>query len=484
MEVGPTAVGSHSSPGIGARPCGDSGPSSPDRAFVPSARMDGRPYGSYLPMIRRGGRCPGLCLVLVVLGLLVPGLPALGPAEARAQDDWTITVNPEAAVKTPILVRNFTYDGPPRKLLTRGEAPEEILVQDLEFSDFFDVAREGYGSGSGKSPDAVVWGRVIERFGKVILQGQIIDASNGDLIYQNDYPLGDPPDRWALHTFSDDVVLYLTGESGVATTRIAFVGTATGSKEIYLIDYDGARLTRATTLGSISLSPAWSPDSKSLAFMTYASGNPDLVRIDVGGANVVALSRREGLNSAPAWHPNGKSLIATLSFEGNSELYSMNAEGGELRRLTFDANSIETSACYSPDGGQIAFISDRTGQPQVYVMNPDGTNLRRISHLNGFCDSPDWSRNGEWITFVARIDGVFDIFIVRPDGARGQRLTANEGNHENPSWAPDSRHIVYAKTVGGERRLYVMAANGQGKRQLTWSQGDQYNPAWSPPMKP
>ena len=418
-------------------------------------------------------------------GLALFGAVAfLGPAECLAQDEYEMIVNPDSAAKTPILVRNFTYDGPPRKLLTRGEAPEEILVQDLEFSDFFDVSREGYPRASAESPDAVVWGRVIERFGKVVLQGQIIDAANGDLIYQHDYPLGDPPDRWALHAFSDDVVLYLTGESGVATTRIAFVGTATGSKEIYLIDYDGARLSRATTLGSISLSPAWSPDAKRIAFMTYASGNPDLVQIDIGSPNTVALSRREGLNSAPAWHPNGKRVIATLSFEGNSELYTMNDEGTDLRRLTFDTNSIETSACYSPTGDQIAFISDRTGQPQVYVMGADGANVRRISHLNGFCDSPDWSPNGEWIAFVARIDNVFDIFIVKPDGTGGQRLTANEGNHENPSWAPDSRHLVYAKTLGGERRLFVMAANGQGKRQLTWSQGDQYNPAWSPPMKP
>ncbi|MCA9754556.1 MAG: PD40 domain-containing protein [Candidatus Eisenbacteria bacterium] len=399
-----------------------------------------------------------------------------------AQDEFDLEIRTDSTAKTPILVRDFTYDGPPRKLLARGEAPEEIVVQDLEFSDYFDVSREG-GRVSSQSHDAVVWGRVVERFGKVVLQGQIIDAENGDLIYQNDYPLGDPPDRWALHAFSDDVVLYLTGEKGVSSTRIAFVGTATGSKEIYLIDYDGARLSRLTTLGSISLSPAWSPNGKSIAFMTYASGNPDLVIMDVGGSDVRALSRRQGLNSAPAYHPKGNKVIATLSFEGNSELYTMNAEGGELRRITFDTNSIETSAAYSPTGDQIAFISDRTGQPQVYVMDQDGSNVRRISHLNGFCDSPDWSPNGEWISFVARIDGVFDVFIVRPDGSGGKRLTANEGNHENPAWAPDSRHLVYAKTYGGERRLFVMAANGQGKRQLTWSQGDQYNPAWSPSLK-
>jgi len=61
------------------------------------------------------------------------------------------------------------------------------------------------------------------------------------IIFRKTYRLGDPPDRWAVHAFADDIVLFLTGERGVSQTRIAFVGDATGNKEIYLVDYDAPR---------------------------------------------------------------------------------------------------------------------------------------------------------------------------------------------------------------------------------------------------
>lgn len=405
-----------------------------------------------------------------------------GPLVPPGREDILLVIRGDAVLKVPVLVRDFTYDGAPRKLLRTGEEPEQIVVQDLTFSDFFDVRREGVAPArGGESPDAVVWGRVTERFGKVVLNGQIIDPETGDLIFQKDYALSDPPDRWVLHAFSDDIVLYLTGEAGVASTRIAFVGDATGSKELYVVDYDGARLTRVTSLNSISVSPSWSPDGTELAFTTFARGKPDLMRAKLGEPKLVPISTREGINIAPDWHPNGDRVAATLSFEGNSEIYELPTGSGNPKRLTF-SEAIETSPSYSPNGEQMAYVSDRTGQTQVYVMDADGGKSRRLTVINGMCDSPDWSPKGEWILFVARIDGVYDIFRVSPDGATIARLTANEGNHENPRWAPDGRHVVYSKREGESRSLYIMSANGTGKRRLTWSNGDQYNPAWSPPL--
>jgi TolB protein len=388
--------------------------------------------------------------------------------------------------KIPILLRDFTYSGAERRLLTTGEACEDILEQDLIFSDYLEVRREGVrqfsSAESRRPPQAIVSGQVSRSFGKVTLHGSLSDASSGELIFEEDYPLDEPPDRWTIHAFADDIVLYLTGERGVARTRVAFVGDATGSKEIYLVDYDGARLSRVTSLNTITISPAWSADGKQLAFTTYASGNPDLVRVQLGQQQVIAVSARPGINSAPAWHPNGQRIAAALSFEGNTEIYTMDVSGKGLQRLTFAENSIETSPTFSPTGAQITFVSDRTGQTQLYIMDLDGANTRRLTHLNGMCDSPHWSRDGDWIVFVARVDRTFDIFRVRPNGADLTRLTADSGNYENPRWAPDSRHIVYAQRSEGSRNLFVMAADGSGKRRLTWSSGDQYNPAWSPPL--
>jgi TolB protein len=426
----------------------------------------------------RWGRCRANLLgTVLIAGSVLSARPA--PAQ-----EW---VEPPPIVggtlfKVPLLVRDFTYQDVPRHLLVTGEECEQVLVQDLLFSDFFDVQREGeVGTGrTSRSPEAIVWGKVQSRWGKTVLDGMLVDSETGKLIFEKSYSLGDPPDRWAIHAFSDDIVLYLTGESGVAGTRIAFVGNATGSKEIYLID-DGARLTRVTSLGSITISPSGSPDGKRLAFTSFVHGKPDLYWVEIGESKLRTLSDRPGVNSAPCWSPDGQHLVASLSFEGNSEIYKLDLSGKKVERLTFSP-SIETSPTYSPVGNQIAFVSDRTGQTQIYIMDGDGANTRRLSFLNGMCDSPDWSRKGDRIVFVARVDPVYDIFTIRANGTDLRRLTAGEGNHENPRWAPDGRHLVFAMREGESRRLYIMAADGSGKRRLTWSRGDQYNPAWSPPL--
>jgi TolB protein len=80
--------------------------------------------------------------------------------------------------------------------------------------------------------------------------------------------------RRAAHRVADEVVLLVTGEAGVADTKIAFASTRSGVKELYLMDYDGAGTAPVTANKSINISPNWSPDSRSLAFTSYMNGYP------------------------------------------------------------------------------------------------------------------------------------------------------------------------------------------------------------------
>ena len=46
-----------------------------------------------------------------------------------------------------------------------------------------------------------------------------------------------------------------------------------------MADYDGAGPGAVTQNKSLNLSPAWSPDARSLAFTSFSRGYPDLYRI-------------------------------------------------------------------------------------------------------------------------------------------------------------------------------------------------------------
>jgi TolB protein len=403
-------------------------------------------------------------------------------------------------MKIPIHVEDFVYEGNTFYRFPTGESAEEVLVRDLEYSDFFIVTRGAPApSSTGSAPTitqgteanrvtaaasgarAIASAKVHSSWNRIVLSGALRDGTSGNRIFTKDYVLGEPPDRWTIHAFADDIVLYMTGERGVAQTRIAFVQGSGRQREIHLIDYDGQHPTQLTNLKTIVLSPSWAPGGERLAFTSFGHGQAAVVGWSLRDRRTWTVSPKEGMAASPAWSPDGRKIAFTRCLGGNIEIFLADAGGGNPVRLT-QHPAIDTSPTFSPDGNSIAFTSDRSGQTQIYVMDREGANLRRLTFTGKQNDSPDWSPKGDRIAFISVQSNFFDICTMRPDGGDLQRLTGEEGMHENPRWAPDGRHIVYSKLHRGERRLHVMASDGSGKRVLTSGKGDQYNPAWSPAM--
>ena len=80
--------------------------------------------------------------------------------------------------------------------------------------------------------------------------------------------------RQMVHAFADDIMLMLTGERGVFDTKIAYVQSVGGAKEIFYCDFDGNNPVQVTRDNSIALSPSWSPDQSQIAYVSYRDGKP------------------------------------------------------------------------------------------------------------------------------------------------------------------------------------------------------------------
>ena len=392
-------------------------------------------------------------------------VPALG------QDEATLVIGTDALTKTPIHVEEFLYENAPLVRFPGGEAIEDVLVNDLEYSDLFRVSRgpnpRGAPSGRSHLPPsdvrAIATATVRSAWGRTVVAGELRDADTGERIFSKDYPLGNPPQRRAAHAFSDDIVNRMTGERGVADTRIAFVRDYGRTREIHLIDYDGVGEQVLTNLGTILLSPAWAPSGDRLCFTSFETGQAAVAGMDLHNRKTWTISPSGGMCASPCWSPDGRQVAFSRSLDGNSEIYIADADGSNPVRLTYH-KGIDTAPCFSPDGRRIAFTSDRTGAAQIYVMERSGGNVQRLTYAGKQNDSPSWSPHGDRIAFVSMIDNAFDICTIRPGQVEAERLTSGEGMHENPRWAPDGRHIVYSKLYRGQRRVYIMAANGSGKR--------------------
>ena len=292
--------------------------------------------------------------------------------------------------------------------------------------------------------------------------------------------------RKFAHQFADEIISKLSGGfPGVGSTQIAFVSSRTGTKEVWVMDYDGANQHALTSLHSISLTPRWSPDSSRIAFTCFAPSN-GLVSAQVcmysfDAGKVVSFARYRGTNSSPAWSPDGSEVMFSSSMQGAPALYVSDTSGNRPKRLTYSGTGGDTSPAWNPrTGANVAFISDRSGLPQLYLMNSDGTNAQKIDLPDkGYIVDPAWSPNGQLLAFAwRRPSGNYDIYVMDVSSRRIIELTRDMGRNERPSWAPDGRHIVFESTRGGSRQIWTMLADGSQPHQLTFT-GHNESPNWS-----
>lgn len=285
--------------------------------------------------------------------------------------------------------------------------------------------------------------------------------------------------RLLAHWLVDDLVFQLTGENGIAKTRICFVTSVYHYKEIGVVDYDGHNKSFVTQNRELNLTPEWTIDGQRIIFTSYKNQNPDLFDVGISDKKEFAFFSSPGLETSPAVSPDGKEIAFVSTKDGNAEIYVVSTSGRNLRRLT-NHGSIDTSPDWSPDGREIVFSSDRTGKPQIYTMNSDGSNQRRLPVDLAYCDSPVWSPKGDRIAFVGRSDSGFDIFMYLPGTGEVLQLTVNQGSNEDPCWSPDGFQLAFSSTRdGGKRDIYTMFWDGSQALRLTFS-GNCSSPSWSP----
>ncbi len=330
-----------------------------------------------------------------------------------------------------------------------------VLQNDLAMSGYFKVTSpESAGfhiSGSGGG--GVLSGKVADRGGKTVLSQTFPGSA-----------------RAQAHAFADEIVQTLTGTRGIASTKLAFVATRTGRKEIYTADADGSNVTQVTRDNTISVAPNLSPNGRSLVYTGYQSGYADVYQIDLASGSRARILKFPGTNSGATYSPDGSQLAVTLSKDGNPELYVTGASGGSPQRLTRTPGA-DSSPSWSPDGHELVYSNDTSGSPQLYRISAGGGSPRLLSSGHGYSTEPNWSPDGKKIACNVREGGSFTVSVI--DLASGQNRSVAQG--QDPVWGADSRHLVFAS---GGSLILLDAQTGQ-KTTLLSGLGSITEPTWS-----
>ena len=173
----------------------------------------------------------------------------------------------------------------------------------------------------------------------------------------------------AGHRYAADILAQFGGKSLVGT-RIVFVSDRTGSKEIWVMNWDGTAQRQLTRYGSLSSFPSASPDGRIVAFTTYASGFPAIQMLSIDtGRKLPFYNQRASMNSFVTFTPDSKRVIfSSTAGGGPAQLYMANVDGSDFHRITA-SGGIEVEAKINPKtGADLVDVSGRGGMPQIYQM--------------------------------------------------------------------------------------------------------------------
>jgi TolB protein len=320
--------------------------------------------------------------------------------------------------------------------------------------------------------------------GRLEVRYELVSVASGERLLGTALPVDPKALKRASHRVADAVYEKILGVRGAFATRIAYVAVdgPIGKRSYRLIvsDADGANERIVFASPDPIMSPAWSPDGRSLAYVSFHTGLAAIYVQTLSSGSQVQVSARSGINGAPSFSPDGSQLALALSRrDGNVDVYVLTLASQDLVRITDDP-AIDTEPAWAPDGRSLYFTSDRAGAPQIYSVGlAQGARPKRITFDGGYNARPRASPDGRQLAVVTLDRGAYRIASVDPQRGGLQVLSTGQLD-ESPSYAPNGADILYTSRVNGRDTLAIVSSDGRIQQRIAASSGELREAAWSP----
>lgn len=194
------------------------------------------------------------------------------------------------------------------------------------------------------------------------------------------------------------------------------------SYDIFVADLEGNIVKQLTNEVGYDAEPTVSPKGDKIVFTSTRSGDLELYTMNIDGSDVKQITNELGYDGGAFFSPDGTKLIFRASRPktdkekkeykellekglvepSEMELFICNADGSDMRQLTFLGNA-NWSPFFHPSGKKILFSSNfesKLGFPfNLYMIDIEGKNLKRITHSNTFEAFPVFSNDGKHLIF-------------------------------------------------------------------------------------
>lgn len=218
-----------------------------------------------------------------------------------------------------------------------------------------------------------------------------------------------------------------------------------------------------------AVSPAWSPDGRTIAFIekTGEGKTGNLWIVTTSGALKRVTST--GKDGTPAWTPDGRLVVARVNGE-RFAFYTINTANGKAALLVSDRtfalagrDMVPSAVTFSPDGAKVAFDLCRAGQTfdesgEIKVLD---LKTKVVSDLKtpekSITSHPTWSPDGRYIAYQRLPKGWYfnrtgdesyqQVWLtdLRTQETRQVSTPETEMNFLAPSWNPSGGILAVEK---------------------------------------
>jgi Tol biopolymer transport system component len=266
--------------------------------------------------------------------------------------------------------------------------------------------------------------------------------------------------------------------------------TSDRNYDIYAIDVDGTNKVNLTGNAANDAWAEWSPTYKKIVFHSNRNrawpSEYDIFVMDADGTNVTQLTKYGIFGPScryPSWSMDGQQItfcksrtrqIEKLYVSNDSDylynVYVMNADGGNIRQLTFSGTK-ESDTVYHPrfiSNTKVSYVfkTNFFRIDSIDTSNNDASTLMDFNNTTPaeenmpvFAVSPDHTK----LAYSAYADGARIVYVKDLNKNTTTSLTGAEWQSNNPCWSPDGRNIAVSSTYG----IQVVPVDGSAPHRIT-----------------
>lgn len=289
----------------------------------------------------------------------------------------------------------------------------------------------------------------------------------------------------ATPAFSPDGTLVAFRQSDGTRNTGIYAAVVGGDKSIQL------------TSGSGDCCPTWSPDGREIAFSRYTEDNVfSILTVPALGGTERRLYRGpDHMGSGLSWSPDGALIAFTEGHESDptrSWISLLSVADASIREISSPpAGWIDRSPMYSPDGRRIAFIRSSVAgvSNDIFVMNANGGHVKRLTFDHRpIAGAPAWTSDSKEIVFSSARGAAMGLWMVAADGCIPRPVAGPVGEAGWPS-IPANREntLVYEQWLGKADVWQLDLSDATHPRKppfaLVSEKGDKMRPELSPDGK-